>query len=232
MRLYGAGSIEDIRNCTQLGVEGILTNPQGFEQYFKGAMTLPEITQAILDASEAPVFIQLHGESPEVLVARARELHALSARVGFKILADGRGFTAIRVLQQEGISCIATCLFSVAQAAVAASVGAFGICPFVSRAREIGMDAAEIIRTIRTGYDRRESAPAIIAVSLKGVADVELALAAGADAVGMRYPLIAQMMSHPLTTRAEELFARNWANVKGEEVGYLRGFMNSEGVAE
>ena len=30
MIIYGAGSIEDIKECGEIGVAGILTNPQGF----------------------------------------------------------------------------------------------------------------------------------------------------------------------------------------------------------
>ena len=81
-------------------------------------------------------------------------------------------------------------------------------------------------------YSRLEKAPEIIAVSLKNLTDVELALNAGVDAVGMRYPLIKQMMEHPLSQKAEVLFARNWANVKGEDVGYLQQAMRAEGIAE
>ena len=232
MKIYGAGSLDDIRQSVELGVSGILTNPQGFDQYFKGEMTLKEITQAIVDITDLPAFIQIHGESPEKIVDVARELHSISPQVGFKIIANEKGFKAIAALQREGISCIATCLFTVNQAAVAASVGAFGICPFVSRAQAIGMDPFSILSTIRQGYDQLEQAPEIVAVSMKSVADIELALEAGVDAVGMRYPMIQQMMSHPLSDRAELLFAKNWSHVKGEDVSYLAGAMKMEGIAE
>lgn len=232
MKIYGAGSLEDIRQSVELGVAGILTNPQGFDQYYHGEMTLEEITRAIVELTDLRVFIQIHGENAETLVARARELHRIAPQVGFKIIANEKGFRAIAALQREGIDCIATTLFTVAQAAVAASIGAFGICPFVSRAAAIGMDPCAILRTVRAGYDRLERAPEIIAVSMKSVADVEAALGAGVDAVGMRYPLIREMMTHPLSDRAELLFGRNWANVKGENVGYLADGMRLEGIAE
>jgi transaldolase len=232
MKIFGAGSIEDIKKCSDLGVAGIFTNPQGFDQYFQGKATLEEITQEILRVSEAPIFIQIHGESVEALVMRARQLHGLSSRVGFKIIADEKGFRAIRELEKENIRCIATCLFTVSQAAVAAMVGAYGICPFVSRAREIGMDPITIVKTIKEGYRNLPRAPVIIAVSLKNLTDVETALAAGADAVGMRYPLIKDMMGHILTSKAESLFAQNWANVKGEDVSYLNVAVAASGAAE
>ena len=233
MKLYGAGSLDDIRKCTELGVVGILTNPQGFEQYFKGEMTLDEITQAIVNATDLPVFIQIHGQTTDALVDKARKLNAIAPKqVGFKLISDEKGFQAIRRLQKEGINCIATALFSVSQAAIAACVGAFGICPFVSRARDFGIDASELLLSIREGYDRLATAPEIVVVSLKSVADVDLALASGADAVAMRYPLIQQMMQHPLSTKAELLFAKNWANVKGEDIGYLRHALTAEGISE
>ncbi|MBN2553691.1 MAG: hypothetical protein JXB06_13020 [Spirochaetales bacterium] len=232
MKIYGAGSLEDIERCSKLGAVGILTNPQGFEQYFEGKSSLEEITRAIVDSTELPVFIQIHGESSRALVDKARSLHGISPRVGFKIVADEKGFQAIAELRKQGIHCIATTLFSVAQAAVAAAAGAFGICPFVSRGLYIGLNMFEILSTIRDGYDRLEDPPQIIAVSLKNLADVELALSAGVDAVGMRYPLLKQMMEHPLSRKAELLFARNWAGVKGEDVSYLRHALEMEGSAE
>jgi transaldolase len=232
MKIYGAGSLDDIKKSVELGVVGILTNPQGFDQYYEGEMTLEEITKAICEITDLPVFIQIHGSTTEELVKRAHQLHEISSQVGFKIISDEKGFFAISRLQKEGIQCIATTLFTISQAAVAANVGAFGICPFISRAREIGMNAYETLRVIKQGYEKLEKAPEIIAVSMKGVGDVDLAIAAGVDAVGMRYPLIKDMMQHPLSSKAEALFAKNWANVKGEDVSYLSYTMKMEGVAE
>ena len=231
MQIYGAGSLEDIRKCSKLGVKGILTNPQGFEQYFENKHTLEEITSLILENTHLPVYIQIHGETSENLVNRGQMLHKLDERVGFKIISDEKGFMAIGELQKEGIDCIATTLFTPAQAAVAASVGAFGICPFVSRAEAAGLDALKMLRTVKTGYLKLEKAPEIIAVSLKTVEDIELALEAGADSVGMRYPLLQEMMYHPLSEKAEKLFSRNWANVKGEDVSYIDS-KNVDGIAE
>jgi transaldolase len=188
-----------------------------------GEMTLGEITKTICDITDLPVFIQVHGKNTNAIVKKAQELHAISAQVGFKIISDEKGFNAIAKLQKEGINCIATTLFSISQAAVAASVKAFGICPFVSRSRASGMDAYNMLKTVKTQYKELKEAPEIIAVSLKGTGDADLAIAAGADALGMRYPLLKEMMYHPLSERAETLFAKNWANVKGEDVGYLDG---------
>jgi len=232
MKIYGAGSLEDIEKCSELGVSGILTNPQGFDQYFEGKMTLEKITRAITEVTDLPVFIQIHGDSTDALVDRAEKIHAISEQVGFKIISDEKGFGAICRLQKEGIPCIATTLFSISQATVAATVGAFGICPFISRARVIGMDPRRIIKTIKAGYQQLNNPPEIIAVSLKDLSDIELAFSAGADAIAVRYPLIKEMMAHPLSQKAEILFGKNWQNVKGEDVSYLKLAMNLKEEAE
>jgi transaldolase len=232
MKIYGAGSLDEIRKCTALGVVGILTNPQGFDQYFEGKKTLDEITAEIADATDLPFFMQIQGPTTDALVEKARRLHAINERCGFKIIADEKGFWAIRELQQDGIDCIATTLFSVSQAAVAATVGAYGICPFVSRARAIGMDPYETLADIAEGYARLPNAPEIIAVSMKGTGDIDMAISAGVDAIGMRYPAIKEMMEHPMSRRAEALFAKNWANVKGEDVDWIGDVMRAEGIAE
>ena len=54
-------------------------------------------------------------------------------RILIKLASTWEGFQASRVLQKEGIDCNMTLLFSMAQAAVAADVGAFLISPFVGR---------------------------------------------------------------------------------------------------
>jgi transaldolase len=233
MKIYGAGSVEDVKICTEMGAVGILTNPQGFEQYFKGEMTLEEITKALLEVSaDLPVFIQVHGKTSADIIAKARDLHKLSPRVGFKIISNPKGFEAIRQLQKEGIDCIATCLFSISQAAIAASVNAFGICPFVSRAAAIGIDPFEMLASIQEAYSRIDNAPEVIAVSMKSVADIDMALKAGVDAVGMRWPAIQDMMTHTLSDKAELLFSRNWKKVKGEDVSYMSHAFAMEGLAE
>lgn len=230
MRFYGAGSLEDIGRCEELGVSGILTNPEGFEVFFGEEMTLPEIAKAIVEVTDLPIFIQIHGQTTEDLIKKGEELHKISPQVGFKIIANEKGFLAIKALQKKGISCIATCLFTLSQAAVAAMVGAFGICPFVSRSRAIGMDPYKILTSIVKGYQELAHSPSVIAVSLKSFDDVELALSAGVDAVGMRYPLLKEVMEHPLSQKAEALFAKNWAMIKGEDSAYVRD--DREGVAE
>ena len=245
MEIYGAGSLEDVRICTELGVTGILTNPQGFEQYYKGEMTLVEICDALLKASDdgrdIPLYMQVHGRDSEEIIDRVKELYAMNPkRVRGKIIANDKGLRAVKKLREDGILSVATCLFSVSQAACAAMVGAESICPFVTRATAAGMDMYGIIASIKRGYKALDEkygegrAPRILAASLKSTADVNDAFTAGTDAVALRYPLLKEMMNHILTTKAENLFLENWENVKGEKerVQYRHELNKISGIAE
>lgn len=216
----GSGTLENIRKCNDLGVKGVLTNPQGFEQYFAGK-SLYDITEEILSVTSVPIFIQIHGSTSADLIKKAEQLHSLSPRVGFKIIANINGFYAIKELQSKGIKCIATALFNISQASIAANVHAYGICPYVSRARANGLDVYNILTSIKRGYQALKDPPEIIASSFKDLSDIELALSAGVDAVGMRYETIEAMMTHPLAIDAEMQFGKNWKAVKGEDVSYL-----------
>lgn len=221
MIIYGgSGTLESIKKCNDFGVKGILTNPQGFQQYYSGK-TLQEITKEILSVTSVPIFIQIQGETTEDLIKKAKELHRLSPRVGFKIIANKKGFYAIKELQAQGINCIATSLFNISQASIAANVKAYGICPYVSRARMNGLDVYKTLTAIKRGYKELENPPEIIAVSFKDISDIELALTAGVDAVGMRWETIEAMMNHPLSDQAEFLFGENLKAVKGEDISYL-----------
>jgi transaldolase len=76
----------------------------------------------------------------EASIAQAKEIIALyknegveKKRVLIKIAATWEGIQAARTLEQEGIHCNITLLFSLAQAIASANAGAYLISPFVGR---------------------------------------------------------------------------------------------------
>lgn len=76
----------------------------------------------------------------EATVSKARELISLYEEAGIskeriliKIASTWEGIQAAKILKQEGINCNMTLLFSLAQAAACAEVGAQLISPFVGR---------------------------------------------------------------------------------------------------
>ena len=82
-------------------------------------------------------------------------------------------------------------------------------------------------------YHREPVYPMMLALlSWPFPADIRFLRSIGVDAVGMRWPLMRQMMFHQESERTELLFAKNWANVKGEDIGYLQHALEMEEVVE
>jgi len=76
----------------------------------------------------------------DATIAKARELIKMYAEVGvakerilIKVAATWEGIQAAKVLEEEGITCNATLIFSMAQAIACAEVGCTLISPFVGR---------------------------------------------------------------------------------------------------
>lgn len=72
-------------------------------------------------------------EKARKLIALYKENGVSSDRVLIKIASTWEGIQAARVLEQEGIQCNLTLLFSIAQAVACADAGVFLISPFVGR---------------------------------------------------------------------------------------------------
>ncbi|WMC11535.1 transaldolase [Oceanimonas pelagia] len=93
----------------------------------------------------------------EASIAKARRLIALYAEAGIgkeriliKLASTWEGIRAAEVLEQEGINCNLTLLFSFAQARACAEAGAYLISPFVGR----------ILDWYKTNTDKKDYAPA------------------------------------------------------------------------
>ncbi len=223
MRFYvGMNTGEKMRAGAALGAPAVLTNSNGNVRVFGTGTTLDEATKILLEESGIRVFQSIHGRDVEEIVATARRIHAIDPqKVGVKILSDTKGFTAMRVLSAEGIDCIATGLFTLTQACVAAQVGAYAISPFVARGMEAGLDMYKMIRLTRECYDRMKNPPEILAASIRTIDHVYNSFAAGADAVATSYEMIEQMCNHPFSRQTELSFGEAFAQIKGEDVSYL-----------
>ncbi|NHI01420.1 MULTISPECIES: transaldolase [Oceanimonas] len=93
----------------------------------------------------------------EASIAKARRLIALYAEAGvskerilIKLASTWEGIRAAEVLEQEGINCNLTLLFSFAQARACAEAGAYLISPFVGR----------ILDWYKNNTDKKDYAPA------------------------------------------------------------------------
>jgi transaldolase len=82
------------------------------------------------------------------------------SRILIKIAATWEGIQAAKVLEQEGITCNLTLIFSLAQAIACAEAGCTLISPFVGRIRDWYLKAEG-----KKGYDNPAEDPGVVSVT-------------------------------------------------------------------
>jgi transaldolase len=99
---------------------------------------------------------------------------------------------------------------SLNQAIMAARAGANFVSLFYGRIRDIGYEAASVVRATRQVF-REGQAPAEITVgSIRHIYDVNEAFLAGADIVTVPPKFFRQMVSHPKTDEAVNQFVTDF----------------------
>jgi transaldolase len=95
---------------------------------------------------------------------------------------------------------------SYTQAVMAAGAGASYVSLFYGRIRDIGYDAASVVRAVKATLRESGTPCEIIVGSIRHIADINEALQAGADIVTVPPKFFRQMVSHPKTDEAVNQF--------------------------
>ncbi|MFK0572401.1 transaldolase [Endozoicomonas sp.] len=147
----------------------------------------------------------------DACIIKARKLIKLYEEAGvgkdrilIKLASTWEGIRAAEVLEQEGINCNLTLLFSFAQARACAEAGAFLISPFVGRIMDwhkaktgtSGYEAAEdpgvlSVQTIYNYYKSMEYSTIVMGASFRNIGEIlELA---GCDRLTISPPLLEEL---------------------------------------
>ena len=200
-----SADVNEIKEAAALGLaDGVTTNPTLIA---KSGVSLEKTIRAIASFVEGPVNAEVTSTKAPDIIAEGRRIAQWGKNVHVKIPIDHEGLVACRTLAREGIPSTLTLVFSPGQAILAARAGAAWICPFVGRLDDISHDGIELIRTIAAIYDAdTDSNTRILAASVRTPVHVIESALAGADAVTAPFPVLKQMMQHPLTERGIRQF--------------------------
>ncbi|HTX78620.1 MAG TPA: transaldolase family protein [Longilinea sp.] len=203
--------MDDVRSAMQLGfVTGVTTNPSLIAKAGRpGLMVLRDI----LDATHGPVFYQVTADAVEERMSQARKAAEFNPqRVIVKIPATTENIAMAYRLTKEGIVCCVTAVSSSAQAYLSAQAGAAYAVPYVNRlTRQLG-DGIAVLRDCKAVV--AGTSTKILAASLKSPEEVVAAVIAGADDITIPLDVIMKLGDHPLSQKAIEDFAADYAKVK------------------
>jgi transaldolase len=214
MKLFlDTASVKEIREGVALGVvDGITTNPSLIA---KEGRPFREIVEEICRTVDGPVNLEVLGTDAETMVAEGRDLAKIHANVVVKIPMIAEGLKAVRRLSLEGIKINVTLCFSPSQALLAAKAGATYISPFIGRLDDISHVGMDLVREILTIYRNYNYPTQVLAASLRHPLHLVEAAKAGAHVATMPFPVLQQLVKHPLTDIGLQRFLADWKKVPG-----------------
>ncbi len=212
MRLFlDTGDVEAIRRANDTGLlDGVTTNPTHIAQTGR---TFHEVVKEICDIVSGPVSVEAMGETAEELIRAAERASQMASNIAVKIPMTVAGLRAVPILEEKGISCNVTMVFSSTQSFLAMKAGATFVSLVISRLDAIANEGDILIEDAVTVKQNFGFASEILAASLKTQNHVLACLRAGVDVVTLPESLFFQMYKHPLTDIGLAQFAKDWESV-------------------
>jgi transaldolase len=199
-------------------VAGITTNPSILAREQKGDFRehirkIIELVQRY--GYDIPLSVEVFSTKREEMIRQAEDFvrdFGHYGNVNVKIPVGWDELAVIRELTRRDVRVNCTCCMSYNQAVMAAAAGARYVSLFYGRIRDIGYDAASVVRQVRATFRESGSACEIIVGSIRHIADINEALQAGADIVTVPPKFFRQMVSHPKTDEAVQQFIADFQN--------------------
>ena len=203
-------NIDEIKEAKSLGIlAGVTTNPslvakEGVDFHTR----LREITSIVTESVSAEV-ISLDSEG---MIAEGTELAAIAPNITVKVPMTTEGLKAVYAFSELSIKTNVTLVFSTTQALLAARAGATYVSPFLGRLDDIGHNGLDLISEIAEIFEIHSILTQIIAASIRHPMHVIEAARRGAHIATIPYPVITQLVKHPLTDQGIEKFLSDWKN--------------------
>ena len=205
-------NIDEIREGAELGiVTGITTNPSlAAKEGIGGKAGYRAAVEEIADIIDGPISVEVVSTDAEGMIAEGRDIAEWIASPWVKIPSTTEGFKAISVLARDGIKINQTLCFSVNQAILGAQAGSTVVSPFIGRLDDIGQEGMTLVEDIVAIFRKYEIPTLVMAASIRHALHSTLAAKAGADISTVPYPVLKQMVQHPLTDAGLARFLQDW----------------------
>jgi transaldolase len=200
------GDVEGIKRANDTGLlDGVTTNPTHIA---KTGRKFQDVVKEICGIVSGPVSVEAVAETTEDLVREAEKAAQLAPNVAIKIPMTVDGLKAVPVLEDKGIKCNVTMIFSATQSYLAMKAGATFVSIVISRLDAVCNEGDILISDAVTIKRNFGFGSEVLAGSLKTQNHVLSCLRAGVDIV-----TIPQMYKHPLTDVGLAQFAEDWRSV-------------------
>jgi len=201
-------NIDEIKKAWDLGViDGVTTNPSLMAKEQREPIKLLREICSIVDG---PISAEVIATTTEEMVREGRELAKIHENIVIKIPMTEDGLRAVRILGRDNIATNVTLIFSANQALLAAKAGASYVSPFVGRLDDISQTGMDVVVDIQEIFENYAFDCEIIVASIRNPLHVLESARLGADIATIPYPIITQLIKHPLTDIGIEKFLNDW----------------------
>ena len=205
------GDVEAIKRAHDTGLlDGITTNPTHIA---KTGRKFQDVVKEICGIVSGPVSVEAMADTAEGLVNEAQKAAQLAPNIAIKIPMTVEGLKAVPILEDKGIKCNVTMVFSSTQTYLAMKAGATFVSIVISRLDAVCNEGDILISDAVTIKHNFNFASNVLAASLKTQNHVLSCLRAGVDIVTIPESLFFQMYKHPLTDVGLAQFAKDWESV-------------------
>jgi transaldolase len=205
------GDVEAIKRAHDTGLlDGITTNPTHIA---KTGRKFQDVVKEICGIVSGPVSVEAMADTAEGLVDEAQKAAQLASNIAIKIPMTVEGLKAVPILEDKGIKCNVTMVFSSTQTFLAMKAGATFVSIVISRLDAVCNEGDILISDAVTIQHNFDFGSNVLAASLKTQNHVLSCLRAGVDIVTIPESLFFQMYKHPLTDVGLAQFAKDWENV-------------------
>jgi transaldolase len=214
VRLFlDTANIDHIRQAAKLGViSGVTTNPTLISQ--EGRSAYKDIVLEIASIIDGPISVEALSKDASAIVKEAHRLASWHPNIVVKIPITPAGLEATSLLSREDIRVNLTLCFSLNQALLGALAGAYFVSPFVGRLDDAGHDGMQLVADIVEVFNNYKFPTQVVAASIRHPLHCVAAAKAGAHIATVPYPVLMQMIAHPLTAAGISRFNEDWAKLK------------------
>ena len=190
-------------------ISGITTNPSILARSNENH---EKVIERLLDIQDGPVAVQVTADTADEMIKQAQDFQSISERIIVKIPVIQEGIIAMKALVEEGISVMATTLFQLGQALLAALAGADYVAPYVSRIFEEGIEAYADLEMMLKVYKKYQFKTKIIAAALRTSDQIIRCAAMGIPAMTLKSELFSEFTANNhATLNSLTAFKKEWA---------------------
>lgn len=208
MKLYAdSARLEAVVPLLESGLlAGVTTNPTILHRDGHTGADRASLRERFAAAGAREVFLQAVGADERTMRADAEALAALGSDVVVKVPATSVGFAVAAPLAASGVPVLVTAVYSVGQAAVAASIGAAYIAPYLGRLADVVPDPLALVT--RMDAVLAGSGTRTLVASVRTAEAAEQVVLSGVRHLTADVPVLLAMMRHDVSDASAAEFER------------------------